>query len=80
MLKINIDNQEFKIPTDRIGIDMGQSLSKLAYIEDESLTLVKFPNQTNIQPIEKEIASFNYECLEFVEKRRNVSCVWNANV
>jgi len=55
MLKINIDNQEFKIPTDRIGIDMGQSLSKLACIEDKSLTLAKFTNQTNIETLGEEI-------------------------
>jgi type II pantothenate kinase len=55
MLKINIDNQEFNIPPDRIGIDIGQSLSKLAYVEDDSLILIKFVNQSNIHNIENEI-------------------------
>ncbi|MHA1883491.1 MAG: hypothetical protein ACXAAI_09105 [Promethearchaeota archaeon] len=81
MLKLNIDNQEFKIPTDRIGIDMGQSLSKLAYIEDESLTLAKFSNQTNIQPIDNEIdaKSLKYKELHFTGGRSYKSYTTFAN-
>ena len=55
MLKINIDNLELKIPADRIGIDMGQSLSKLAYIEKETLALVKFATQAELPTIERII-------------------------
>ncbi|MHA1916458.1 MAG: hypothetical protein ACW97V_19065 [Promethearchaeota archaeon] len=55
MLKINIDNHELKIPTDIIGIDMGQSLSKLAYFEGESILLSKFTTQTKTYIVENEI-------------------------
>ena len=39
MLKINIHDNYNRIPSDTIGIDMGQSLTKIAYLDKEELTL-----------------------------------------
>ncbi|MFX1304613.1 MAG: hypothetical protein ACFE9X_14770 [Promethearchaeota archaeon] len=51
MSKIILSDNDIKIPPDIIGIDMGQSLSKLAYLEDNLLTLSYFPTQTSISDI-----------------------------
>ncbi len=51
MSKIILSDNDIKIPSGIIGIDMGQSLSKLAYLEDNQLTLSSFPTQTSISDI-----------------------------
>lgn len=48
MSKIIINENTIQIPLDRIGIDMGQSLSKIAYLESTELTFFSFPTQTSI--------------------------------
>ena len=39
MSKITLINNNIKIPSDRIGIDMGQSLTKFAYLDGDDLLL-----------------------------------------
>ncbi len=55
MLNINIDTSNVKIPEDTIGLDMGQTLSKLAYLEKNELILSYFPTQTDLKSLEKAI-------------------------
>ncbi|MFX0104159.1 MAG: hypothetical protein ACFE75_01555 [Candidatus Hodarchaeota archaeon] len=51
MSKIILSDNSIKIPSDIIGIDMGQSLSKLAYLKDDDLKLLSYPTQTSISDI-----------------------------
>lgn len=53
MLKINLYDNIIKIPSDKLGIDMGQTLSKFAYLTGNELTLDSFPTQTSIATIEE---------------------------
>ena len=53
MLKINLSDNIIKIPSDKLGIDMGQTLSKFAYLIGNELTLDSFPTQTSIATIEE---------------------------
>jgi len=55
MLNINIDNSNVNLPEDTIGVDMGQTLSKLAYLEKNEIKLSYFPTQTDLASIEKTI-------------------------
>ncbi|MFW9826198.1 MAG: hypothetical protein ACFFEY_01095 [Candidatus Thorarchaeota archaeon] len=63
MFKISI-NPKTKIPLDKVGIDMGQSISKLAYLEEENLILSSFPTISSASIIKEFINSnkdqFNY--------------------
>ena len=52
--KISLDKVNIKFPTDIIGIDMGQTLTKVAYIEDNFLKLFIIPTQSDL----KEIRTF----------------------
>jgi type II pantothenate kinase len=55
MLNINIETSNVNFPEDTIGVDMGQTLSKLAYLENNELKLTWFPTQTGLNSIEKMI-------------------------
>ena len=55
MLNINIEKSNVILPEDTIGVDMGQTLSKLAYLEKNKLMLSYFPTQTDLASIEKTI-------------------------
>ena len=55
MLNINFDNSNVNLPEDTIGVDMGQTLSKLVYLEKNELKLSYFPTQTDLASIEKTI-------------------------
>ena len=55
MLNINIDTSNVNIPEETIGVDMGQTLSKLAYLENKELKLLYFPTQTDLDSIKKAI-------------------------
>ena len=57
MSKIILSDNSLKIPSDRIGIDMGQSLTKFAYLEGNELTLSSFHTQTNFTPIKEFLNS-----------------------
>ncbi len=56
MFKISI-NPNTKIPLDKLGIDMGQSISKLAYLEEGKLVLSSFPSNTSTSIIKDFINS-----------------------
>ncbi len=49
--KIPLDEISIQIPIDTIGIDMGQTLTKIALVEDKSLNLLILPTQTDFQEI-----------------------------
>lgn len=51
MLKINLSDNVVEIPSDKIGIDMGQTLSKIAYIDNNEINLSSFPTQTSLLEI-----------------------------
>jgi type II pantothenate kinase len=51
MSKITLSDNDIEIPSDRIGIDMGQSLTKFAYLDGNDLNLSTFNTQTNIADI-----------------------------
>jgi type II pantothenate kinase len=51
MLKIALKEDITIIPSGKIGIDMGQSLSKLVYLEDAELVLSLFPTKKSIAAI-----------------------------
>jgi type II pantothenate kinase len=57
MSKINLGENVKKIPSNKIGIDMGQTLSKLAYLEGEELSLTTIPTQTKDSKIEMNLKS-----------------------
>jgi len=57
MSKIIINENVIQIPSDSIGIDMGQSLSKIAYLESTELTFFSFPTQTSILRIKEFLNS-----------------------
>ncbi|MFX1500114.1 MAG: hypothetical protein ACFFDH_04020 [Promethearchaeota archaeon] len=44
--KIILSDINFEIPADKIGIDMGQTLSKIAYLENNELNFFSFPTYT----------------------------------
>lgn len=48
MAKLNIDDNDIKISSDTIGIDMGQSLTKIAYFDKNELNLLFLPTKTGI--------------------------------
>ncbi|MFX0024071.1 MAG: hypothetical protein ACFE9S_17215, partial [Candidatus Hermodarchaeota archaeon] len=67
MSKINLVDKIDEIPKLSLGIDMGQTLSKLAYLKGEQLVLTTFPTQievsslkTNLKSKEKQFTTFNF--------------------
>ena len=67
MLKMIINKNTLQIPSDRIGIDMGQTLSKIACFESNEITFLSFPTQTSIRKIKEfldstkgKVRSFNF--------------------
>ena len=67
MVVIKLDEIDAKIPVEKIGVDMGQSLSKIAYLEGDELNLLSFPTQTylesfreSIEPIIKNFSQISY--------------------
>jgi type II pantothenate kinase len=57
MSKINLEDSINKIPFNKLGIDMGQTLSKLTYLEGNNLTLTTFPTQTEVSSLEMNLKS-----------------------
>ncbi len=55
MLNINIDTSTVNLPEDTIGVDMGQTLTKLAYIENNELKLSFFNIHRDLNSIENAI-------------------------
>ena len=67
MVVIKLGESDSKIPVEKIGVDMGQSLSKIAYLEGDELNLLSFPTQTylesfreSIKPIIKNFNQISY--------------------
>ncbi len=58
MLKISINNYFTEIPSDKIGIDMGQSLTKFAYLDGDDLSLSLYNTQSNLSDIVILLNSF----------------------
>jgi len=87
MSKIILSDNSIKFPLDIIGIDMGQSLSKLAYLEDNELTLSSYPTQTSISDIKLLLNSmkeqykiFNFTGGKSFELYKEYSKDFNANI
>ncbi len=57
MIKINLEDDLNKISSDKIGIDMGQTLSKFVYLEENELNLYSLPAQTNVSTLERFLKS-----------------------
>ncbi|MFW9867697.1 MAG: hypothetical protein ACFFEN_16505 [Candidatus Thorarchaeota archaeon] len=57
MFNISIDYSNVEIPEDTIGVDMGQTLSKVTYIEDNKIQLFSILNQTESYLIEEILES-----------------------
>ncbi|MFX1316632.1 MAG: hypothetical protein ACFE9T_12265 [Promethearchaeota archaeon] len=51
MSKIILSDNVIEIPSDKIGIDMGQTLSKIAYLDNNELFLSSFPTCTSLSEI-----------------------------
>lgn len=51
MSKIVLNDNTIEIPSDKIGIDMGQTLSKIAYLENNELILSSFSTFTGLSEI-----------------------------
>jgi len=51
MSKIILNDNVIEIPSDKIGIDMGQTLSKIVYLDNNELNLSSFPTQTSLSEI-----------------------------
>ena len=67
MVVIKLDEINTKLPAEKIGVDMGQSLSKIAYLEGSNLHLLSFPTQAylgyfreSIEPIIKNFSQISY--------------------
>lgn len=57
MFSINIDNLNVQIPADTIGVDMGQTLSKIAYLNGDKLQLSYFLTQTDLTSLKIALES-----------------------
>ncbi|MFW9823108.1 MAG: hypothetical protein ACFFE4_09245 [Candidatus Thorarchaeota archaeon] len=55
MLSIKLEPSEIKIPQNVIGVDMGQTLSKIVYQENNKLKLSYYPTQISLSSIEEFI-------------------------
>ena len=49
--KISLDKVSIHIPNNTIGIDMGQTLTKIAFVDENALKLLIIPTQTDFQEI-----------------------------
>ena len=57
MFIINIDNLNIKIPADTIGVDMGQTLSKIAYLNGDTLQLSYYLTQSDLTSLKIALES-----------------------
>jgi len=87
MLKINVDLKGTDIPLETIGIDMGQSLTKIVYVDENRLNLLSLSTKTNISKIEEIIENKkdNYTIFNFTGGRcfrlfRNYSKKFNVKI
>jgi len=64
--KILLDKISIQIPIDTIGIDMGQTLTKIALVEEKSLNLLIIPTQTDFQEIRSFLMSKKGQYNKFI--------------
>ena len=57
MFNINADDLKVKIPSDTIGVDMGQSLSKLTFFEGNELVCSSYSTQNDLSLLEETLES-----------------------
>ncbi|MFX1346734.1 MAG: hypothetical protein ACFFAI_16680, partial [Promethearchaeota archaeon] len=57
MIKINLSTIDVKIPSDTIGVDMGQSLSKIGFLENDILNFSYFLSQSELVALEDVLKS-----------------------
>ncbi|MFW9939809.1 MAG: hypothetical protein ACFFFT_02120 [Candidatus Thorarchaeota archaeon] len=57
MIKINLNTIDVKIPSDTIGVDMGQSLSKIGFLENDILNFSYFLTQSELVALEDLLKS-----------------------
>ncbi|MBY8991800.1 MAG: hypothetical protein KGD58_13720 [Candidatus Lokiarchaeota archaeon] len=57
MFNINATDLKVKIPSEIIGVDMGQSLSKIAFIQDNVLICSSYSTQNDLSLIEENLES-----------------------
>jgi len=83
--KIIIEQAQFKIPSDTIGIDIGQSLQKIAYFRDNEIILKI--GETNFKDIEEfldekksEFSKFNFTGGKAYRLYKKYSNSINANL
>ena len=56
-IEIVLESDLIKFPSNTIGIDMGQSLTKFAYLREKNLYLNYFPTQKNDLTIQNSLDS-----------------------
>ena len=64
--KISLEKINIQIPIDTIGIDMGQTLTKIALVEEKNLNLLIIPTQTDFQEIRSFLESKKSHYNKFV--------------
>ncbi len=88
IIKISIDHSNLDFPLDTIGIDMGQSLTKIAYVEGSELYLSLLPTQLNIEGIsefldsmKKKFRIFNFTGGKAFDLHKSISLDdWETNL
>lgn len=57
IININAEDLKVKIPSDTIGVDMGQSLSKIAFFQGSDLVCSSYSTQNDISLLEESLES-----------------------
>jgi len=78
MPKINLSDNAIEIPSDKIGIDMGQSLSKIAYLDNNKLILSSFATHTRLTEIKTLLNAKKDQFRMFILQEEEVlNCIQN---
>ena len=86
MIKISLDHSNLYFPLDTIGIDMGQSLTKIAYVEGSELYLSLLPTQLKktsefIDSMKKKFRIFNFTGGKAFDLHKSISLDdWETNL
>jgi type II pantothenate kinase len=87
MIKINLDSKIINLPLDKIGIDMGQTLSKFAHLKGGELILHAFPTQSSASSIatfmkskKEKFKIFNFTGGKSFELYKEYSKNFNTNL
>lgn len=71
MEKITLNDNIIEIPSDKSGIDMGQILSKIAYLDNSKLSLTYFLIHTGFP----EIKDNNNKKKKLIIKKEDLKCL-----